>query len=122
MLVWFGRHDHGEDGQKGKKVPSWKIIAQEKKCNGDAEDRSSDHGPYSEKEGIQETLKIKRIRKKVVEVHQGENPLICCNGVVEEADQGIDQEKTKKGPDRRIADKATDLHLGPEARLRNSNG
>ena len=98
------------------------AVAQEKKCDGDAEDRSGDHGAHPEEEGIDETLKIEGIREKAVKVRQGEDPLVGGEGIIKETNQGIDQEKAEEGPDPSIAEQTANLNLGPKAGLRNRHG
>ena len=56
---------------------------------------------YSEEEGIHQGFQVKGVGEKIVEVHQGEDTLIGCEGIVEEADEGIDQKDTEEGPDAR---------------------
>ena len=67
-------------------------------------------------------FQVKGVGEKIVEVHQGEDTLIRCEGIVEEADQGIDQKDTKKGPDPDIAEQAADLDLSPDTGLADSKG
>ena len=78
--------------------------------------------PTPRRRELTRALKIKGIREKIVEIRQGEDPLIGGEGIVEEADQGIDQKKTKEGPDRCIAKKAAHFDLGPKARLTHREG
>jgi hypothetical protein len=66
-------------------------------------------------------LEIIGIGKKIVEVHQGEGPLLGCECIVKEADERIDQKDSKKGPDQGIAEQSANFNLRPKTSRRKSN-
>src|SRR4030042_6992781 len=103
------RHDHRKNGEVRKKISSRKLIAQKEECNGDPDDRSGDHVSHAEEKGIDQTFQVIGIRKKVVEVLQGEDTQVGRKGVVEEADEGIDEKDTEEGPDPGVAEQTADL-------------
>jgi hypothetical protein len=86
-----GRHDHGDDREVRKKIPAREFISKQKKGDGDAQDRSCDHGPCAEEKRVHQTFEIEGVREKIIEVIQRENALIRREGIVKEPDERVDQ-------------------------------
>ncbi len=108
-----GRHDHGNDGEKGEEVSPRELVAQEQEGKGDTDERGGDDGGDSQQERIHQGLKIKGIGEEVVEIHQGEGFFIRGEGIIEEADERVDEEDRHKGPDGGVGGQPPD----PQARL-----
>ena len=51
-----GRHDHRHDGEEGEEPAPREFVAQQKKGEGDPDDRSGDDRPHPQQHGVQQGL------------------------------------------------------------------
>src|SRR5208337_2350591 len=110
-----GRHDHGDDGEIGKKPPAREIVTEQQKRDGDAEHRGGDHTSNAKYHGVVKRSQIEAIGEKLVIVPQGEDPVIGSETVVEQTGEGIDQKNNEEAPDAGVAEDFSNAYIGPDS-------